>query len=133
MRIAVSGGFDPIHIGHLRMFKAAAKLGKLCVILNNDSFLKRKKGYIFMPLEDRAEIISSFRCVKEIYISPDKDDTVCASLRLIKPGIFCNGGDRKKDNIPEYEVCKELGIKMVFNVGGGKVRSSSTFVNKLLK
>ncbi len=132
--VAVSGGFDPIHIGHIRLIQEAAKLGDyLVVIINNDNWLKSKKGYSFMTEIDRREIILAIKGVKAILITnhevDDKDTSVCNALKDLKPEIFCNGGDRKKGNIPEYELCKKLGIKMAFNVGkGGKVRSSSELV-----
>ena len=124
--VIVSGGFDPIHIGHIRMIHEASKLGKLIVILNNDAFLIRKKGRAFMPLEERKEILENIKGVDSVFVSIDEDDSVCKSLEAIKPDIFANGGDRKDESeIREAEVCKRLGIEMVFNVGGGKIQSSS--------
>jgi D-beta-D-heptose 7-phosphate kinase/D-beta-D-heptose 1-phosphate adenosyltransferase len=129
--VAVSGGFDPIHIGHVRMFEEAKALGdKLVVILNNDNWLRKKKGFAFMPETERKEVISAFKCVSEVYITDHAEDTadmsVCEALRAIRPDIFVNGGDRKHDNIPEVPVCEEIGTKMVFSIGhGGKVQSSS--------
>ena len=127
--VTVSGGFDPIHIGHIRMIREASKLGKLIVILNNDAFLIRKKGHPFMPLEERKEILENIKGVDSVFISIDEDDSVSESLEAIKPDIFANGGDRKDESeIREAEVCKRLGIEMVFNVGGGKVQSSSWLI-----
>jgi cytidyltransferase-like protein len=124
--VAVSGGFDPIHIGHIRMIREASKLGKLVVILNNDAFLTRKKGRPFMPLEERKEILENIKGVDSVFVSIDEDDSVRKSLEAIRPDIFANGGDRKDESeIREAEICKQLGIEMVFNVGGGKVQSSS--------
>ena len=128
-KVVVSGGFDPVHVGHLRMFQEAAKLGELTVVINSDPWLQRKKGYIFMPWTERAEIISAFECVSKVAMAVDIDNTVCASLEHIKPDIFANGGDRGATNTPESIACERLGIEMVYNVGGGKVRSSSTLVN----
>jgi len=133
--VAVSGGFDPIHIGHIRLLKEAKKLGdKLIVILNNDNWLKKKKGYAFMPQQDRMEILNSIRYVDEVVLSfhekDTKDISICRELEQIKPNIFANGGDRKADNIPEYTICEKLGIEMVFNVGGEKLRSSSDLVKE---
>lgn len=138
MIIAVSGGMDPVHIGHLRLLKEAKKLagkkGKLYVILNNDNWLRKKKGYSFMCEEERKEIIEGFGCVDKVIITEhvenDEDKSVCRELRKIKPDVFANGGDRKADNIPEYRLCEELGIQMIFNVGGGKKQSSSGLVSK---
>lgn len=125
--VTVSGGFDPIHLGHLRMFKEAKKLGdKLVVILNSDDWLRRKKGGYFMSANERAEIIKEFRCVDEVYIHKSIKPDVCGALEKIKPDIFANGGDRKNEaDIPEAELCKKLGIEMIFNIGGRKIRSSS--------
>ncbi len=128
--VAVSGGFDPLHIGHLRMIQAAKALGtRLVVIVNRDEFLKQKKGYVFMPLEERMEILRGLRDVDEVVAAVDSDHTVCETLRLVKHHVFANGGDRRDEAvIPEAGVCRELGIEMIFNVGGGKVQSSSGLV-----
>ena len=129
--VAVSGGFDPVHIGHLRMFQQARLLGdKLVVILNNDAWLKRKKGKAFMTQDERAEIIRGFACVDDVYIIQNKkEDHVVTGLRMVQPDIFANGGDRKDENdIPEYAHCEANGIRMVFGVGGGKIQSSSDLI-----
>lgn len=123
----VSGGFDPIHVGHVRMFEAAKKLGdELLVVINCDRWLVKKKGKNFMSSADRSEIIKSFQCVDHVYVLETERMDVGEALEHFKPAIFANGGDRFADNIPEFKVCTEFGIEMVFNVGhGGKVRSSS--------
>lgn len=137
--VAVSGGFDPIHIGHIRMFEKARALGdELVVILNNDNWLKKKKGYAFMPEKERKEIIEALRVVDRVVLSKHgpnpKDMSVVRELRGLKPDIFANGGDRKHDNIPEVPVCEAIGCEMVFNVGrGGKVQSSSWLIEKSRK
>lgn len=129
--VAISGGFDPIHAGHVRMVQQAAKLGDtLVVILNNDNWLKKKKGYAFMSEKERKEVILGLKGVDRVVITShkrnDPDRSVCRELRKLKPDIFANGGDRTHGNIPEVPVCEEIGCKMVFNVGrGGKVQSSS--------
>ena len=133
--IAVSGGFDPLHIGHINLFKSAKQLGdKLVVILNSDEWLKAKKGYAFMPQEERKAVLEAVKYVDEVIIThhaeKHEDVSVCRELRKIKPNIFANGGDRNQNNIPEYDLCEKLGIKMAFNVGGGKIRSSSDLVKK---
>lgn len=133
-KVAVSGGFDPLHVGHINLFKDAKKLGDyLVVILNSDEFLMTKKKYIFMPFEQRKEMIESIRWVDEVVPCIDKDQTVCQTLRKIKPDIFANGGDRNKKNIPEVAICQEIGAQMVFNIGGGKIQSSSWLVNDAIK
>src|SRR3989338_5380055 len=145
--VMVSGGFDPVHIGHVRMFKEAKKLGdELVVFVNNDNWLRAKKGFVFMPEYERKEIIEAFGVVDRVIISDHEENTtdmsVCMGLIKIKPHIFANGGDRdeKDANNPnsslykERKIHKKLGIKMIYNVGhGGKVRSSSDLVKKAQK
>ena len=126
--ICVSGGFDPVHIGHLRMIQDAAQYGKVIAIVNSDKWLMRKKGYIFMPFRERCEILEGLTAVTSTSYVNDKDDTVCEALARLQPDYFANGGDRKTENTPEMDVCDELNIKMIFGVGGGKIQSSSTLV-----
>jgi cytidyltransferase-like protein len=128
--IMVSGGFDPLHVGHLRMIKEAAAYGKVIVVINSDPWLLRKKGYNFMPWEDRKELIEGYSEVWKVVSVDDSDGTVCEALRREKPDFFANGGDRTSNNTPEKQVCEEIGIEMVWNVGGGKVRSSSELVKE---
>ena len=126
--VAVSGRFDPIHVGHVRMIQASALIGDVVVIVNSDEWLNRKKGYSFMPFEERAEIIESIRGVVAVIMADDEDGTVCQTLRELKPDVFANGGDRVNDNTPEGAVCNELGVEMMWNVGGEKIQSSSWLV-----
>ena len=126
--IAVSGGFDPVHAGHVKMISHAAQHGDVLVIINSDDWLMRKKGYVFMPWEERSTIMGNIKGVTMVTSVDDSDGTVCQALRRHKPNAFANGGDRKKDNTPEMDVCAELGILMLWNVGGEKVQSSSTLV-----
>ncbi|MBI4114661.1 MAG: adenylyltransferase/cytidyltransferase family protein [Candidatus Niyogibacteria bacterium] len=134
--VAVSGGFDPMHIGHVRLFEDAKKLGdKLVVIINNDNWLRAKKGYVFMPERERKEVIEALRFVDKVVFTRHskgtRDLSVNEALERIKPHIFANGGDRMRNNIPEVAICREIGCKMVFNVGaGGKVQSSSWLLGK---
>lgn len=134
--VAVSGGFDPVHIGHVRMFNEAKKLGdKLVVILNNDNWLKLKKGYAFMPEAERKEILESFKAVDEVVLSRHaentKDISIIEELRRIRPHIFAKGGDRHSGEIPETPVCREIGCTVVNDIGhGGKVQSSSELVRR---
>jgi len=129
--IAVSGGFDPIHIGHIKMIRDAAEFGDVVVILNSDQWLVRKKGYNFMNFEERSYIAGSIKGVAITTGVDDSDGTVCEALRRVKPDAFANGGDRYDTNTPEMAVCKELGIEMLWNIGGGKEQSSSSLVNKV--
>jgi D-beta-D-heptose 7-phosphate kinase/D-beta-D-heptose 1-phosphate adenosyltransferase len=127
--VCVSGGFDPVHIGHLRMMQEAAKYGDLIVIVNSDDWLMRKKGYIFMPFDERCEIIEGFSCVGSTTYVQDADGTVCEALRRLKPSYFANGGDRKNNNTPEMQLCTDENIELLWNVGGGKIQSSSDLVS----
>ncbi|GMQ95539.1 MAG: hypothetical protein BMS9Abin13_658 [Patescibacteria group bacterium] len=133
--VMVSGGFDPVHVGHLRMFEEAKKLGdQLLVVINSDEWLVRKKGRVFMMQEDRMEIIKGFGCVNDVHILESERDDVGEAIAQFKPHVFANGGDRKDEaDIPEARVCKELGIEMVFNVGGEKLRSSSSLLGTYAK
>ncbi len=116
------------------MVKEASEKGDLVVILNNDNWLNKKKGFVFMPEQDRAEIIKEIKGVKNVFLSKHPEDpedmSVCYELLKLKPDIFANGGDRKAGNIPEYNLCEEQGIEMIFNIGGEKLRSSSELVKK---
>lgn len=129
--VTTSGGFDPVHIGHIRLFREAKALGdKLVVILNTDDFLLKKKGYVFMPFDERKEILESIKYVDEVVPCIDTDQTVSKTLEKLRPDIFAKGGDRKESNTPELPLCKELNIRVVFNVGGGKVQSSSWLLKR---
>lgn len=126
--IMVSGGFDPIHVGHVRMIQESAKYGDVIVVANSDNWLFRKKGYNFMSFKERKEILLSLKGVVEVVAVDDADGTVCSALREYRPTYFANGGDRKIDNTPEKVLCEELGIEMLWNVGGEKIQSSSELV-----
>ncbi len=137
--VAVSGGFDPIHVGHVEMFYEAKTLGdKLVVILNNDNWLHKKKKHIFMHQKERQAIIEALKPVDKVILTKHpknpEDMSVCQALEELKPDIFANGGDRYKHNIPEVATCKKIGTKMVFNVGhSGKVQSSSWLLERYIK
>jgi len=123
--VAISGYFDPIHVGHLEYINMAKKLGdKLVVIVNNNYQCELKKGKPFMDEKDRVTIVSNLKNVDEVFLSIDKDKTVSASLEKIKPDIFANGGDRKNYEIPESVICKKYDIKIIDGLGE-KIRSSS--------
>ena len=145
--VAVSGGFDPIHIGHVRMFERARALGdELVVILNNDNWLRKKKRHVFMPDYERKELIEALRAVDRVVLTmheADPDDmSVSRDIRALRPDIFANGGDRNEKDAANPEsslykdinTCKELGIEMIFNIGdGGKIQSSSWLLEKYVK
>ena len=125
IRVAVSGYFDPIHVGHLEYLKMAKELGDyLVVIVNNNHQCKLKKGKPFMDQNDRLEIVKALRFVDEVFLSIDNDRTVCKSLEAVRPNIFANGGDRATSEVPETPICKKYNIKMVDGLGD-KIRSSS--------
>jgi D-beta-D-heptose 7-phosphate kinase/D-beta-D-heptose 1-phosphate adenosyltransferase len=133
--VAISGGFDPIHVGHIELMQKARKLGdRLVVIMNNDNWLIQKKGFAFMKEGERKAILEAIKYVDEVVITTHPknptDTSVCTELEKIKPDIFANGGDRKADNIPEYQLCDKLGIKMAFNLGE-KIQSSSDLVKRV--
>lgn len=138
--VVVSGYFNPVHKGHIKLFKDAKKLGtRLIVIVNNDKQVKLKNSVPFMNEVERAFIIENLKPVDIAYISIDTDKTVCKSLENLFTKthhnvLFVNGGDRKSvKDIPEAKICKKLGIKMVFNVGGKKTQSSSSLLSKVKK
>jgi cytidyltransferase-like protein len=132
--VAVSGYFNPIHIGHIKLFEEAKKLGnKLVVVVNNDRQVKLKGSAPFMKEKERIGIIAALAVVDKVVLAVDKDRTVCKTLELVKPDIFANGGDRTRKNIPEVAVCNKMGCQMVFGVGGKKVQSSSWLLNKFKK
>ncbi|MDA7494536.1 adenylyltransferase/cytidyltransferase family protein [bacterium] len=130
--IAVSGGFDPVHIGHVRMIRDASRYGDVLVIINSDDWLMRKKGYVFMPWKERAEIMGNIKGVRLVSQVNDSDNTVCEALSRHKPDAFANGGDRKEKNTPEMDLCDHIGIQLMWAIGGSeKPQSSSWLVDKL--
>lgn len=135
MKVAVSGGFDPLHAGHINYIHEAKKLGDyLTVILNGDNFLLSKKGYFLMPQEERKIILEALKDVDEVVlINPINDDTALEGLKIVKPDIFAKGGDRTgPNNIPEWNYCLENNIKIITNVGGEKTTSSQQIINKII-
>ena len=129
-KVLTCGGFDPLHGGHLGLFEESALLGQLTVALNSDKWLLRKKGYVFMPWQERAKIIAALRCVHRVVPFDDSDGTACWALREFMPDIFSKGGDRGPDNTPEAKLCGELGIDVIYGVGGEKTQSSSHLVQR---
>ena len=126
IRVAVSGYFDPLHVGHLEYLKMAKNLGDhLIVIVNNNHQCKLKKGKPFMDEADRVQIVKELKDVDAVFLSIDLDKTVCRSLEEIKPDVFANGGDRSTNEVPETKICEKYNIKMIDGLGD-KIRSSST-------
>jgi len=131
-RVAISGYFNPLHVGHLDYIREAKLLGEwLIVIVNNDKQVKLKGSKPFMNEKERIEIVSQIKGVDEVVLSTDEDSTVCKTLSYLKPDIFANGGDRKEDNVPESGICKAMRIKEVYNIGGKKVQSSSKLLREI--
>ena len=124
--VMVSGGFDPVHAGHIRMIRDAANFGDVIVVANSDDWLFRKKGFVFMTFDQRAEILNAIKGVILVDSVDDTDGTVCEAIRRIKPDFFANGGDRGRTNTPEVDVCNELEIKLLWGVGGDKKLASSS-------
>lgn len=130
--VAISGAFDPIHIGHIRLIREAKKLGdKLVVVLNNDNWLKNKKTHVFMHQKERKEIIKATEGVDEViltsHVPNSKDMSVSKELAKLKPDIFVKGGDQRSEkDILEAEACRKMGCKIIFNIGhGGNFQYSS--------
>lgn len=129
--VCTSGGYDPIHPGHISSIVDSRSYGDtLVVIVNGDDFLTRKKGKPFMDLKTRCHIVSALRGVDYVIAFEIKnDDTVIEALKQIKPHIFTKGGDRvDKYSIPEWNICNQLGIKIITGVGLPKLWSSSEIV-----
>jgi len=127
--VAVSGYFNPLHVGHLEMIERARRLGdKLVAIVNNDFQVKLKGSVPFMNLKDRVKIVAALRDVDAVFVSIDRDKTVCKSLAKLRPDIFANGGDRHSiGDVPEYPICQKYKIKMVDGLGK-KIRASSLLI-----
>jgi cytidyltransferase-like protein len=130
--VVVSGGFDPVHSGHIKLIKAARALGDhLIVGINSDEWLARKKGRAFMPWNERLSVLNNLKPVDEVYTFDDEDGTACNLLQQVRAHypkdriIFANGGDRTQDNIPEMTVS---GVEFVFGVGGEDKANSSSWI-----
>lgn len=135
----LSGGFDPPHVGHLRMIKAVPQTrynDKLIIGLNSDDWLRRKKGANFMSYAHRCELLEGYNEVDEVVPFDDSDGTAKDLLFKVRARfpehdiIFCNGGDRTPGHVPEEEFAEELGIEFQYNIGGGKAESSSELVKR---
>ena len=151
--IVLSGGFDPIHKGHMRMFREASWLGHQVIVgLNSDEWLSRKKSKPFMEFYERKEILEGIKYISSVVKFDDRDDTACSLIHQVRTTYnggmfnhdfdgknptgrndyeiyFANGGDRTKGNTPEMDVCRKLDVTMLWNIGGGKIQSSSWLIN----
>ncbi len=135
--VILSGGFDPYHDGHAKMFMAAAEIGDICVILNSDEWLVKKKGNNFMSLTERADVLHSVRNVIWVWESTSLDDVSQDIEAIQRQGvfdkrlvIFAKGGDRNATNTPEQEICEKLGIPVLFGLGGNNNQSSSKLLEQ---
>jgi cytidyltransferase-like protein len=124
MLVMASGYFNPLHKGHIKYLRLAKLLGYLVVVVNNDLQVKLKGSKPFMDEEERVSIIRNLKCVDMAIVSQSEDKTVNIDLELIKPDVFVKGGDSTSRNTPEVKLCKKLGIKVIFGVGGKKIQSS---------
>ena len=130
--VMVSGGFDPVHAGHIRMIRDAAQYGDVIIIANSDAWLFRKKGFVFMEYERRVEILNAIKGVILVDSVDDSDGTVCEAIRRLKPTYFANGGDCGRSNTPEQAVCEQLGVELLWGIGGEeKLDSSSSLAKKV--
>lgn len=132
--VMVTGGFDPVHSGHIAYFKAARALGDLLIVgLNSDEWLERKKGRAFMPWNERLCIINNLAMVDEVYTFDDEDGSARHFIQQVRAHypdaalIFANGGDRTQDNIPEMDV-QDANIEFAFGVGGNNKANSSSWI-----
>jgi len=130
--VAVSGGFDPIHIGHIRYIKEASKYGRVIVFLNSDEWLTAKKGKPFMSFDERREILEAIKYVYKVVPVIDKGNTVAEKILMYRPDYFAKGGYRTLDNIPEEEkkACQASNTKILTGIGGGKGQSSSWLIKR---
>lgn len=132
--VLVTGGFDPIHSGHIAYFKAAKTLGDMLIVgLNSDEWLERKKGRAFMPWNERLCVVNNLSMVDEVYTFDDQDNSAKQFIRQVRAHypdaelIFANGGDRTKDNIPEMDVV-DSNLRFEFGVGGEDKKNSSSWI-----
>ena len=132
--VLVTGGFDPLHSGHIAYINAAKKLGDLLVIgLNSDEWLTRKKGQPFMPFDERLAVIGTNQNIDYIINFDDTDDSACSAIQAVREKfpnatiVFANGGDRTKNNIPEMDIMDD-NVEFVFGVGGETKKNSSSWI-----
>lgn len=131
--VCTSGGFDPLHIGHVRCMQGCKNHGEICVVIvNGNGFLKRKKGFVFMDVQERMEIIAAIQGVDHIVEWDDGDQFVGGAIEILKPQVFCKGGDRASPAqmaCCELEICEKINCRIEYGVGGfEKVQSSSWLV-----
>ena len=135
----VSGGFDPIHSGHIKLIKEASRYGSVVVLLNSDNWLRNKKGKEFLPFKERAVIMGELKNVIDVLGFDDSDKTCIDGLIKVKEKYseykisFANGGDRNNDTTPESRFCNDNGIELIWGVGGNNKTNSSSWILKKWK
>jgi len=132
-KVLVTGGFDPLHRGHIALLKESKQLGTYLIVgLNSDKWLSRKKGRPFMTYEERKEILLSLSCVDEVISFNDDNDTACDAIAQViqsSPIIFANGGDRHNENVPEYNLYKhDDNVTFRWGIGGTNKQNSSSWL-----
>ena len=134
--ILVSGGFDPIHSGHIKLIKEASKYGNIVVLLNSDEWLKNKKGKAFLPFEEREVIMNALKYVIDVIVCGEIDNTCIDGLKKVIKKYpnhkikFANGGDRNSKSTPESVFCEDNGIETLWGIGGDNKSNSSSWILK---
>ena len=132
--ILVSGGFDPIHSGHIKLIEDAGTYGEVVVLLNSDKWLKNKKGKAFLPFNERKIIMLAIKKVIDVIEFDDQDKTCVDGIRIAlkkygqKNLKFANGGDRNTDTTPEIDFCNKNNVEMLFGIGGSDKSNSSSWI-----
>ena len=134
--VLISGGFDPIHSGHIALIDEASQHGEIVVLLNSDNWLKNKKGKFFLPYNERKIIIGAIKNVIDVIEFNDNDKTCLEGIKSAlkkypnKQIFFANGGDRSDKNTPEKEFCNKNQINTLWGIGGSYKKNSSSWILK---
>ena len=137
--VLISGGFDPVHSGHIYLINEASKYGKIVVLLNSDDWLRKKKGREFLPFNERQIIMKSIKNVIEVLSFDDQDSTCIDGIKKAISKfpnykiMFANGGDRSQETTPELEFCKNNNIETIWGIGGSNKSNSSSWILKKWK
>ena len=134
--VLISGGFDPIHSGHIYLIKEASNYGDVVVLLNSNNWLERKKGKAFLPFKEREIIMNSIKHVTDVLSFNDNDNTAIDGIKKAKNKFpnqkikFANGGDRNNKTTPEMSFCEKNNIEMIWGIGGDNKANSSSWILK---
>ena len=137
--ILVSGGFDPIHSGHMKLISDACKHGEVVVLLNSDEWLRNKKGKEFLPMYERKIIMQNIKCVIDVLEFDDSDKTCIDGIKKAIEKYknhnikFANGGDRNKETTPELKFCNNNNVENLWGIGGNDKSNSSSWILKKWK